>query len=132
MSCAPWRTQSCSRRVTHAAFLDPFRNFLIGDVLAAGALQELVGLLLLQLDAAAALLTELFVALPQLEQSFAASQTLCDLLQQASPSEGKRNRDQCRVGVEMFALRRRRLVFSISHLALTSLRALFRESDTEG
>ena len=67
--------------LTHAAFLDPVGHFLVSDVLAAGELEELVGLLLLLLDAAAALLVKLLVALPQLKQGFAASQALCDLLQ---------------------------------------------------
>lgn len=66
---------------THAAFSDPVGNFLISDVLSAGALQELVCFLLLQLNAAAALLVEFFVALPQLKQGFAALKTLCYLLQ---------------------------------------------------
>lgn len=67
--------------LTHAAFLDPVGHFLVSDVLAASELEELVCLFLLQLDAAEALLIKLLVALPQLKQGFAASQTLCNLLQ---------------------------------------------------
>lgn len=69
----------CSR--THAAFLNPARHFFISDVLAAGMLEELVCLFLLQLHIAVALLIQLLVALPQLKQGFAAFQALCNLLQ---------------------------------------------------
>ena len=66
---------------THAAFLDPIGHLFISDVLAAGEFEELVCFFLLPLDAAAALLIQLFVALPQLQKGFAASQTLRNLLQ---------------------------------------------------
>lgn len=65
--------------------MDPVGDFLVSDVFAAGELEELVGLFLLQLDTPAALLIKLLVALPQLQQCFAAAQTLPDLFQQAGP-----------------------------------------------
>lgn len=68
-------------RRTYTAFLDPVRHFLVGDVFAAGELEEPIGLFLLQLDTAAALLIKFLVALPQLKQCFAAAQTLPNLLQ---------------------------------------------------
>lgn len=67
--------------ITHTAFLNQVGHLLISDVLAAGSLEELVCLFLLQLDAAAALLIKLLVALPKLKQAFAASQTLRNLFQ---------------------------------------------------
>lgn len=70
---------------TYAAFLDPVGDFLVSDVFAAGELEELVCLFLLQLDAPAALLIKLLVALPKLQQCFAAAQTLPDFFQQAGP-----------------------------------------------
>lgn len=67
--------------LTHAGILNPVGHLLVSDVLAAGSLEELVCFLLLQLDAAAALLIKLLVALPQLKQSFTASQALGNLFQ---------------------------------------------------
>lgn len=79
------QTKLCQQNVTYAAFLDPVGDFLVSDVFAAGELEELVCLFLLQLYAPAALLIKFLVTLPQLQQCFAAAQALPDFFQQPGP-----------------------------------------------
>lgn len=78
-------TTTVAKNIAYGALLDPVRDFLISDVFAAGELEELVRLFLLQLQTPAALLIEFLVPLPQLQQCFAAAQTLPDFFQQTGP-----------------------------------------------
>ena len=73
-----------SIQCTHAALLDPDVDLVVADLLAAAVDQPLHGVLL-QAHAAAALLVQMFVSLPQLQQSLAAPPALRDLLQEPRP-----------------------------------------------